>query len=374
MTSYELIDEIERFLNAFPSKGVLLKAIDRGAELFDKLEVSLEMEFRSSLGPSTFSRRFSRQLRAFLDPNIEGQRIKANPKHVLWNARDLLKQVRSRQLFAEIEYVEQVLSQSKLVNQQFDDNNTLRSIFRKFVSAYEEFIEGYELDDTLALIKAAKRLRIALDARFEIFNQMKAALMSAASITTDAQTEAITLLLYSPTPHLSRVVSKLNALTVIYTELCRLANVSESANPLIAAKVESGSLWTKLFGESQVTKLMADLIRSGVQFLHRQYTNEGKLGSMSSKIDIVETNILLEQKMRALGYDTSKMREDIQKAGAIISKQTTILLEGEGVLSLNGEKFSVGAELEKQYLEKSKTLLLRAPADHRDDEEESSNN
>jgi hypothetical protein len=364
MTSYELIDEIERFQNAFPPKGVLVKTVELAADLLNRLETSLE--WRGGLyGPKTIWGVF----RHMLNPGLEGERIETNPNRVLEDAGELLKQVRSRPLFAEIESVNRYLSKSNLVDRQFDDNTTLARSFVDFVSVYETFIERYAPDDTLALLKAARRLRIALNARREVFNQIKAALMSTPSINFDAQTEAITLVLYSPTQHLSKLVSKLNALTIIYAELCRVSNVSESANPLTAAKVESGSLWTKLVGESQVIKLMTDLIRSGVQFLHRQYTKEGKLSSVTTKIDIIETNILLEQRMRSLGYDTANMREDIQKAGAVIAKQTVVLLEGEGVLSLNGERFSVGEELEKQFLENSKTLLLPATGNSTDGEE-----
>jgi hypothetical protein len=362
MTSYELINEIKQFREAFPPKGALLKATDTGAQLFDKLALSMEL--------SSFSR-LRRQIRASLEAmftvkqeTLKDRQIDSNPRQVLRDAVELLKQIRSRQLFAEIEYAEQnVLSKTNLVNRQIDDNNTFTMKFAEFVSAYEKFIESYELPATLAFLKAAKALEAALEARFEVFDQIEAAIVNTASVDINSQGKAIELFLHSPTRHLSRVVSKLTALTIIYSELCRLINVSESANPLIVTKVETGSLWVKLFGEPQVTKLMADLIRSGVQFLYRNYTNEGKLNSVPSKIDVVETNILLEQRMRALGYDTTTMREDIQKAGAVISKQTNMLLEGEAVLLLNGEKFSVGAELEKQYLEQSKTLLLTDAAD-----------
>jgi hypothetical protein len=123
-------------------------------------------------------------------------------------------------------------------------------------------------------------------------------------------------------------------------------------------KVESGSLWAKLLGESKVIALMTDLIRSGVGFIYRNFTKEGKLTSIPMSVEEIESVLTLEQRMRESGLDTTDMRESIRISGVVIAKQLNNLLSGEATVTINNQIHSVGSEMEKLFIEQSKILLL----------------
>jgi len=214
------------------------------------------------------------------------------------------------------------------------------------------------------MLSAAKSLHSHLDTALSMLAAVKEALAQAEPEDISVNESIVSIFLLSNN-ELSVFLAKIQSLERIYSELCRLMDISTSEYPLKIIKVEAGSLWVKLFGESKIITLLTDMIKSGVGYLHRNYTREGQLKSIPRQVEQYEAVLNLESKMRELGYDTSNMRESIKKSGVVIAKELSTLLGGESVVIVNEQTFSVGSAVDRLIAEKSKTLLLEDGEDTR---------
>jgi len=101
---------------------------------------------------------------------------------------------------------------------------------------------------------------------------------------------------------LSQFILKLKALESIYQELCMLSGISIAEFPIQILKIESGSLWAKVFGHSKIIALMTNLIESGTSFVYRNYTTEGKLNSIPRKVETIESVLKLSIQLKERKY------------------------------------------------------------------------
>src|SRR6266478_6015777 len=101
-----------------------------------------------------------------------------------------------------------------------------------------------------------------------------------------------------------------------------------------------------MFGESKVIGLLTSLIQSGASYMHRNFTNEGKIEAIPKKVSAVEEVLKLTEKLSANGIDTKAIQENIQKSAVIISQELNTLLAREPNVTINGESYSVGQDLD----------------------------
>jgi hypothetical protein len=134
--------------------------------------------------------------------------------------------------------------------------------------------------------------------------------------------------------------------------------VSKSQYPLQVIKIESGSLWIKLFGESKVITLLTSLIESAAKFFYRNFTNEGKITSLPRNVEAIEAILSLTKKLEAEGIDTSATKDNLQKAAVKISAQLNELLLKEPSIEVDGKKYSVAETMQDKYLLEGQRLLL----------------
>jgi hypothetical protein len=150
-------------------------------------------------------------------------------------------------------------------------------------------------------------------------------------------------------------IEKLSALESIYSELCQIFEISESDEPLRISKIESGSLWASIFGNSTIVALMAEFLKSSAHFLYRNYTAEGKISAIPSKLESLNSVLDFSNKLSAKGIDVSEMQDQVAKAGVVIAKDLTRLLEKQSTITVNDAVIPLGPT------EKRNLLEMRAP-------------
>lgn len=335
MTSFELLKEINDFLHPKLNYSYLVDVVAELARIFD------EHEERVSLLVSTSSDKLAQLREAAQTPLVR-------------EMDNVRKTTKYRELFNAVDNLESNLGE--LVDNQpfFDD---LKRYVTYFASAYETFLREYpRASASVDVLRTSKMLHCKLKSVSETLTIISANLGGFNEVNEERE-GGLSLVLH-PSDHLKVQVDKLQALVRIYEEVCRLLNISTSEYPLKVIKIESGSLWAKLFGESQVIKLMTDLIRSGVDFLHRNYTREGEMITATQRMQLVEANLNLEVRLREQGIDTLDMRENIRKAGTIISKESLKLFGDEGAVSINDEYYSVGSAVDRMIAERTTPGLL----------------
>lgn len=158
--------------------------------------------------------------------------------------------------------------------------------------------------------------------------------------------------------NLAHFSAKLHAVDECYLELCALTGVSPTDYPLQIGKIESGSLWVKVFGEPRVIGLLVDFIECSVSFIYRNFSNEGKLTAIPRKIEALDSVINLSGKLQGLGVDVVEMNDYIRKSAVVIAKDLNVLLDGQVEVTVNGRTHSVGDEIQKHLVDLKKPLSL----------------
>lgn len=277
----------------------------------------------------------------------------------LTNVQNTTSKFNQRKFFKSLEHFNSAINQLQLTDTTESGFITnLSSEVEKFATIYETFISVQSSGNALPLILAAK----VLTAKIEVFYEtLRLVEESIGTYDLPANSESsLTLLLPS---HLNLVdfAGKLIAIQNLYTELCMLLSVSESTHPLRISKIESGSLWTKVFGDSRVIGMITSFMEQTASWLFRTYTTDGKISSVPRKVEAIEALLGLSTKLAEAGVDTSVMKEHIGKSAISISKNLTEILDGQSSIMINEETISVGSEINKGLLGRTLPLQLKAP-------------
>ncbi|TQK10167.1 hypothetical protein [Herbaspirillum sp. SJZ107] len=214
--------------------------------------------------------------------------------------------------------------------------------------AYDEFKSKHSQAKLMPLIEHANKFIEYLDLFYEYVEMTDAMLTS----NEEAAEDAGTFELYMPaTLTFEDFVSRLKSIKEIYDELCLLLNVSPSAHPLRIAKVESGSLWASLFGDSKVTALMNDFIRGGANYLKRNYTTEGKLAAIPGTVKTMDEVLGYTKKLKEAGVDVSDTEAELAKGALLIAKNMNNLLARQASVVVSGELITLVEGNDQKALE-----------------------
>src|ERR1044072_2795784 len=170
-------------------------------------------------------------------------------------------------------------------------------------------------------------------------------------------------ILFLSRSNLTNLIGKLSALECLYSELCRLLDVSTSEYPLELIKLEAGSIWLKVFGESRVISLITKFPESTTSYLYRNFTVEGKISAIPQNAQTIDALLQLSKRLEESGIDSAFLKENIKQSAIILGQQLNQFLAGEPNMNINGRKHSVGEELKEKYLQESRTLLIGDGAD-----------
>lgn len=302
----------------------------------------LEQQIDSFLGDLDIYRPFfdlveslSRHARNLDEPlGILGKSIDTNAATRLHSSlvstRNAFTDKTHRQIFQSIEAFERGVSQF----QAFETEGIAEKLIREvsdFADIYSAYLSSPSGSAAVPLLQSAQKLR----ARLDTFLLTLPLLRGVTTEETLSSSEA-TLSLWLPGQlTLQEFVGKLDALRIVYGELCMLFQVSEDTHPLRISKIESGSLWAKVIGESRVIGLMIELIQNAANWTYRNYTNEGRLGLMDRQVAAVEQLLGLKNKLEEAGIDTTELRGHIEKSSKLVGKGLVKILEGEDHVTVN---------------------------------------
>lgn len=220
----------------------------------------------------------------------------------------------------------------------------------EFADIYDGFISSPSADKALPLLLSAKVLYVKFGAIIELLQFIQE---SVGEYDVPSSSEASLSLLLPAHLDVTEFARKLVAIQSLYTELCMLLSVSESTHPLRISKIESGSLWVKVFGESKVIYLVVSFVENAASWLYRNYTVEGKIASIPRRVEAVDSLLRLREQLKESGLDTVGMEEHIEKSAVVISKSLSDLLDGQPSVTLNKQTISIVSEQQKLFLERT---------------------
>lgn len=266
--------------------------------------------------------------------------------------------VSQRQFFKALDHFQATLSEFHPA--QFNQIKLLAELVQEieeFSAIYDTFITRGSPVNALPVILAAQalfsRLQMLLCC-FELFDE----LIGNHDIAGSSE-EPLTLWLPAHFD-LSGFARRLQAVQTLYSELCMLLSISEHDHPLRISKIESGSLWAKFFGESRVIGLIASFVEQAALWMYRNHTAEGKITSVSMKIEAVDAMLELTARLKEAGLQTEGMDAHIEKSAFVISRDLAILLDGQSSITVNEKVISASTEHNRPLLGPATLHLLES--------------
>lgn len=235
-------------------------------------------------------------------------------------------------------------------------SNTLIRLIDDFISCHHKYIQDYRIDDGLKLILTANKLFGVLYGILSTIEGTYLKFEEKEYTINENNTEL--WLIMNPDMELPIVTLKLTAIVNIYRELCELLNINYLDYPLKIIKIETGSLWIRLFGETQIIKFIKEIFEKAIGYFHRNFTNEGKIEAIPKKIEVIEQTLHLRESLKKGGLKTEKLDQNIEKSAIILTENLNKLLQDQPVISIDGYQFSVGKTIEKKYIDASNKLFL----------------
>jgi len=346
MLSFQIREEIQRILQAFEDADYFFECLDQISGVFPPVNGSLQ----DIAGGGDKARHAPDQLRTHLA-----------------QTRKKLTDVKPRKFFAATEKLQAELRNAQKLG--FHDSSQLHVIehmVEAFSRKYEVYIDGYAPASAASMVVEARSLHSTLNGFKHGLNFYLANIENEVGEMEDGR--ELSVLLRS-TLTLEEFSRKLGALVGLYAEICMLMGVSISDSPVQIIKIESGSLWAKLFGNSKVMAILGSVIESGAEFVYRNYTDEGKLVAIPKKVEAVDSILGLRARLGEHGIDTAELDEYIKKSSVSIAKDINTLISGQAEVVVNDNRISIGGELQKKLIETKAPLKLGFD----DDPEQSSN-
>jgi hypothetical protein len=235
------------------------------------------------------------------------------------------------------------------------ESEDLNVIVHKFNNSLEKFIKNYQFNDTLEMLSDAKDFYIQFFTFIQIFNNIIKQTEEKPELKENIKILELEFFEHQDINDLS---IKFSALSIIYSELCGLFNISEKEFKLDIIKVETGSLLNLLIGHHDIIKELISLIKSFSTFLYETFSKTHKIEKLGKNIDTIEKTLKLCSSLEKHGIDTTKMKENVQKSSITVSEKLFELLSGEPKIAVQNEIIELKNSNRQLYIDEGKKLLL----------------
>ena len=284
--------------------------------------------------------------------------IAAAVKDAEAKARELVTRTKVRVLFERFGQLSGQLTE--FFEHGFYDSGSLLSEIDGFINHYEYCVRNFAEKGLFRLCSYGAGLYSTLGTISQFFTALEGTVYPAVSVDKSEDHKRLSLQICGEYD-LTTFAKKISSVDTIYNELGNLCKISLTDNPAQIIKIESGSLWLDILGYPRIIDMLETFFKSAIQFLHRTYTNEGKICSLPKKVEAVDALLDLRNNLNSAGVDTKSLDANLKKASVSLSNNLNTLLSGAPKVVVNQTQYSVGHEQEQRYLEESKRMLLEEP-------------
>lgn len=123
-------------------------------------------------------------------------------------------------------------------------------------------------------------------------------------------------------------------------------------------KIESGSIWSMLFGNENILQAIAKFLNKTIDFVFNKFTIEGKLPRQQGIHNAIKDSLEMAETLKEIGYDVDESKEEIQKAFLCSTKNLVNIASKSAKIKVNDEVHELNDTLKVKYLEENKKLLL----------------
>lgn len=221
------------------------------------------------------------------------------------------------------------------------------SIYEIINSNSSNFSESY-----IKLLNTSSQFMVTTDMikhTISEVNRFEVLLMNAPSSNL-AEDNTFSIRLYNENLSVNEINVLMKSISDIYERSCNIFDISSTEYPLEPIKIESGSLLEKVFGHEKILRFMGDLFNRTINFIHRNYTKEGKSSTAGTKIDILKEEMDLINLCEQYGLDTSIAKETLEYNLNIICKDILKVTTSSTKISVNGETHDLSKVIEAKMI------------------------
>ena len=225
-----------------------------------------------------------------------------------------------------------------------------------FQDAFDSFTQFHSTSRAIKVVFKAHSFVEAIDSYVEYTEFIGSALRSDHA----KPGQFGTLELYMPAElNFDEFIARLESVSVIYQELAQIVGVSTSDEPLKILKVESGSLWASLFGNSKIMALMDDFLRSAARHMHRKFTLEGKIEALPTSLKGMNDILNFTKRLEENGVDVKDIHDQLAKGTFLMAKEMNVLLANQSSVTINGEDIQLSESVSQRQLESRRVPRLQ---------------
>lgn len=339
MLTFQLYDELNKVLTAISKAEYLNDSIDKITKQYSPLIQHLQETTININKPPTPLRNF------------------------LTQAQVQVRQIKIRKLFKDIDYMQDILKSIKLDNANINIDQTLHHL-ETFAEAFESFVDNKTPQSSIKLITETELLKTYLNGLTQGITLFTNNYIVEPENIQNTQELSIIL---SSKMTLSEFILKLKTIENLYEELCLLLKVNLNDHPIEILKIESGSMWTKLIGDTKVIKFLKKILESGAYYIYTNHTNAGKISIIPKKVDSIDSILKLRENLDKQGIETEELDEQLKKSSILIAKNLNSLLENESNIIIDDTRVSIDGD-NNQYVEYKKPLSIEHNIDTNTDE------
>lgn len=123
-------------------------------------------------------------------------------------------------------------------------------------------------------------------------------------------------------------------------------------------KIESGSIWSKVFGDENILSAIAKFLNKTIDLLFNKFTIEGKLSRQQGIKSAIKDSLEMARTLKEMGYQIDESEENIQKAFLCSTQNLLNIATRSAKIKVNDEVHELKDDLKTKYIEENKTLLL----------------
>lgn len=257
--------------------------------------------------------------------------------------------------FVALDQLKNTVANNPVLSEDTSEDAALMKVLKFTRQSLEILVSSYNFRNALNLLLNGTELLFAVEGA----KQTVSGLQKRLSPPTEVPFGDDELSIFLPAASTyAQILQKLQSIESLYSETCRLLNVSEAQHPLQVISIEAGSLWIKVFGESRVINSITGMIESAASYIYRNFTREGKIRELPKSAELIKSLLKLSDDLAARGIDNSEYNENLQQAAVKITRDLNKLLRGQPSVTVNGREHSVDVELKDQFLLENRSLFL----------------
>lgn len=166
--------------------------------------------------------------------------------------------------------------------------------------------------------------------------------------------------------NLNEFNSVLESINEVYYELGNIMypNIGEiSYEKLNIVKIESGSIWSILFGNENILSAIAKFLNKTIELVFNKFTIEGKISRQQGINNAIKDSLNMAITLKEMGYEVNEAEENIQKAFVCSTQNLLNIASKSAKIKVNDEIHELKSDLKIKYLEENKKLLLTDGSD-----------